>query len=160
MHRILYHTSLRRHCYRSWFWRSCVWPEGSRHLPQTLHANSGAPFEIKKQLYPEKNFVFWDAASCRSCVNRRFGGTYHIHLQGRKIRERRTSVSSWLQPRSTYLRMHVSHTSGTKRLCMECLDFQEWGPWNDPADNNSNQSCRATRWIQSAFVRPNMKAVK
>jgi hypothetical protein len=44
-----------------------------------------------------KNVVFWDVALCRSCVNRRFGGTYQLHLQGRKIRERGTSVSRWLQ---------------------------------------------------------------
>jgi hypothetical protein len=30
---------------------------------------------------------------CRSCVNRCFGGTYHLHLRDRKIRERGTSVS-------------------------------------------------------------------
>jgi hypothetical protein len=36
-------------------------------------------------------------ALCRSYVNRRFGGTYRLHLQGRKIRERWTSVSRWLQ---------------------------------------------------------------
>jgi hypothetical protein len=44
-----------------------------------------------------KNAVFWDVASCRSCVNRLFGGTYHPHLQGIKIRERGTNVSKWLQ---------------------------------------------------------------
>jgi NADH dehydrogenase/NADH:ubiquinone oxidoreductase subunit G len=31
-----------------------------------------------------KNAVFWDVALCRSCVNRRFGGTYLIHLQAIK----------------------------------------------------------------------------
>jgi hypothetical protein len=36
-----------------------------------------------------KNAVFWDVAPCISCVNRRFGGRYRFHLQGR------TSVSSW-----------------------------------------------------------------
>jgi hypothetical protein len=40
-----------------------------------------------------KNAVFWDMAPCRSCVNRRFGGTYRLHLQGRKVRERGTSVT-------------------------------------------------------------------
>jgi hypothetical protein len=44
-----------------------------------------------------KNVVFWDVALCRSCVNGRFGGTYRLHLQGRKIRERRTNVGRWLQ---------------------------------------------------------------
>jgi hypothetical protein len=31
-----------------------------------------------------KNVVFWDMAPCSSCVNRRFGGTYRLHLHGRK----------------------------------------------------------------------------
>jgi hypothetical protein len=44
-----------------------------------------------------KNVVFWDVELCRSCVNRRFGGTYRLHLQGRKINEWETSVSRWLQ---------------------------------------------------------------
>jgi hypothetical protein len=44
-----------------------------------------------------KNAVFWDVAPCRSCVNRPFGGTYRLHLQGRKFRERGTIVSRWLQ---------------------------------------------------------------
>jgi hypothetical protein len=34
-----------------------------------------------------KNVVFWDVASCRSCVNERFGGMYRLHLHGRKNRE-------------------------------------------------------------------------
>jgi hypothetical protein len=33
-----------------------------------------------------KNVVFWDVALCRSCVDRRFGGTYRQHLKGSKIR--------------------------------------------------------------------------
>jgi hypothetical protein len=39
-----------------------------------------------------KNVVFWDVALCRSCVDRRFGGTYSLHLQGSKIREQSTSM--------------------------------------------------------------------
>jgi hypothetical protein len=27
-----------------------------------------------------KNTVFWDVALCRYCINRRFGGTYRLHL--------------------------------------------------------------------------------
>jgi hypothetical protein len=41
-----------------------------------------------------KNAVFWDVAPL---CEPRFGGTYCLHLQGRKIRERETSVSRWLQ---------------------------------------------------------------
>jgi hypothetical protein len=44
-----------------------------------------------------KHVVFWDVAPCSSFVNRRFGGTYRHQLEGRKIRERGTSVSRWLQ---------------------------------------------------------------
>jgi hypothetical protein len=44
-----------------------------------------------------KNAVFLDVAQCRYCVNRRFGGIYHLHLQGIKLRALRTSVSRWLQ---------------------------------------------------------------
>jgi hypothetical protein len=42
-----------------------------------------------------KYTVFWDVAPCRSCVNRRLRAKYRLHLQGRKIRERGTSVSRW-----------------------------------------------------------------
>jgi hypothetical protein len=31
-----------------------------------------------------KKAVFWDVAPCSSGVNRRFGGTYRLHLQGRR----------------------------------------------------------------------------
>jgi hypothetical protein len=44
-----------------------------------------------------KNAVFWDVAPCSPFVNRRFGGTYRLHMQCRKICERGTSVSRWLQ---------------------------------------------------------------
>jgi hypothetical protein len=30
------------------------------------------------------NAVLWDVAPCRYCINRRFGGTYRLHLQGRR----------------------------------------------------------------------------
>jgi hypothetical protein len=40
-----------------------------------------------------KNAVFWDVAPCISCVNQCFRGTYRLHLHGRKIRERGTSMS-------------------------------------------------------------------
>jgi hypothetical protein len=34
-------------------------------------------------LYKLKNAVFWNVASCGSCVNRRFGGKYRLYLQGK-----------------------------------------------------------------------------
>jgi hypothetical protein len=45
----------------------------------------------------QKNSVFWDVVPCIICVNRRFGRMYLLHIQGRKIGERGTSVSKWLQ---------------------------------------------------------------
>jgi hypothetical protein len=44
-----------------------------------------------------KDAVFWDVATCRSCVNRRFGGTCRLHPQVRKIHQQGTSFSRWLQ---------------------------------------------------------------
>jgi hypothetical protein len=35
-----------------------------------------------------KNAVFWDVAPCRYCVNRRFGGTYRLHLLTLVLRSR------------------------------------------------------------------------
>jgi hypothetical protein len=38
-----------------------------------------------------KNSVFWDVTPYRQFIfERRFGGTYRLHLQGRRIREART----------------------------------------------------------------------
>jgi hypothetical protein len=40
-----------------------------------------------------KNAVFWDVEPCRSReMNRHFGGTYRLHFQSRKIREREFST--------------------------------------------------------------------
>jgi hypothetical protein len=40
-----------------------------------------------------KNTVFWDVTPCGSCKNRRFGGTYHLHLHGDKNQRVRNNVS-------------------------------------------------------------------
>jgi hypothetical protein len=58
--------------------------------------NTGALLDTKIRfevftIVTMKNTVFWDLAPCSSSVNRRFGGTYRLHLQGTKIRERGTS---------------------------------------------------------------------
>jgi hypothetical protein len=82
-----------------------------------------------------KNAVFWDVAPCRSYVNRRYGGTFCLHLQGKKIRERGTSVSRWLQtespventaphPRrrhSFYLHFHIESGSEPHASSCQCL---------------------------------------
>jgi hypothetical protein len=38
-----------------------------------------------------KKAGFWDVAPCRNGVNRRFGGTYRLHLQGRREIIRKSS---------------------------------------------------------------------
>jgi hypothetical protein len=41
-----------------------------------------------------KNAVFWDAAPCKSCKNRRFRGMYRFDLQGRRnIRDRENRLT-------------------------------------------------------------------
>jgi hypothetical protein len=37
-------------------------------------------FEVLREV-TMKNALYWDVASCRSCVNRRFRGTYRLSLQ-------------------------------------------------------------------------------
>jgi hypothetical protein len=34
-----------------------------------------------------KNVVFWDVTQCGSCKNQRFGGTYDLHYQSKRISE-------------------------------------------------------------------------
>jgi hypothetical protein len=67
-----------------------------------------------------KNAVFWVVGSCRSCVSRRFGVTYRLHVQGRKISERGPSVQSaatcspWFLASEFFtLKVEAIHSSGT-----------------------------------------------
>jgi hypothetical protein len=56
-------------------------------MPQVIYA-----FEVFKLNLNIKNAVSWDVAPLNFCVNRRFGGSYRLYLQGRKTGERGTSV--------------------------------------------------------------------
>jgi hypothetical protein len=52
-----------------------------------------------------KNAIFWHVAPCEYFVNRRFGGTYHLHLQGIRTplamieREQVAVVYSYVPPK-------------------------------------------------------------
>jgi hypothetical protein len=55
--------------------------------------SSLASYEVKQWIFVRsevftamnmKNAIFWGVAQCRSCVNWHFGGTYCLHLQGKK----------------------------------------------------------------------------
>jgi hypothetical protein len=43
-----------------------------------------------------KHGIFWDITPCSQYMNRGFGGTYHLYLQGRKSAEQETSETWWL----------------------------------------------------------------
>jgi hypothetical protein len=47
-----------------------------------------------------KNAVFWNVAQCRYCVNRRFGGTESLHLEGR---DKDATCSPWFLARGLLL---------------------------------------------------------
>jgi hypothetical protein len=67
---------------------------------QSAHYYTDVGFEVFTAV-TMKDAVFWDVAPCRSCeMNRRFGGTYCLHLQGRKIHEQGTSMSRLQQSQS------------------------------------------------------------
>jgi hypothetical protein len=57
-----------------------------------------------------KNTAFCDVARCSSCVNRRFGGTCRLHLQGRKSA---SEESAWAS--SCRLRCQDGRESGPHR---------------------------------------------
>jgi hypothetical protein len=41
----------------------------------------------------DMNFaIIWDLTPCSPCVNRRFGGTYHLYVRGLKYTEQYTSA--------------------------------------------------------------------
>jgi hypothetical protein len=57
-----------------------------------------------------KNDVLWDVASCSYCVNRRFGRTNHLHLQGREIRAQGTGKNRGVQQTvATCTRCFLAH---------------------------------------------------
>jgi hypothetical protein len=46
---------------------------------------------------PMKSDIFWDITACSPVEgNRRFGGTYDLHLQGGKASQMKLTVASWL----------------------------------------------------------------
>jgi hypothetical protein len=84
-----------------------------------------------------KNAVFWDVMPCRSCVKQHFGGTYRLHLQGRKICEWRTSVSRRLQTVKCVYQWWCYITCSPKLCECECIMCNK--P-NHPIQNSSYKS--------------------
>jgi hypothetical protein len=60
-----------------------------------------------------KYSVFWDVAPCRYCANQRFGGTYRLHIQGKRISERGTSLSRCSSSSSTTTTTNNNNNNNT-----------------------------------------------
>jgi hypothetical protein len=76
---------------------------GNEYKWLSIRSNGGIWVELPGFIVTEdilKDAIFWDVAPFRSCVSQRFGGTYRLHLQGRKICKRGTSVNRWLSAAS------------------------------------------------------------
>jgi hypothetical protein len=66
------------------------------HCMERTHKSETVIFHVRFEVFTVvtmKNDVFWDVAPCSSYINRRFGGTYRLHFQGREMRERGTSMN-------------------------------------------------------------------
>jgi hypothetical protein len=79
-------------------WKSIVLPETRYTGVSTISGFHGGDYEECRLL---------GLAPYRSYVNRRFGGTYRLHLQGSKIRERGTSVTRLLRTEIYKHRQHI-----------------------------------------------------
>jgi hypothetical protein len=71
-----------------------------------------------------RHSVFWDVTPCRSCVNRRFGGTYRLNLQGNLLNVSMTSLPT----EEHYVNFDVFTTVTMKiavlwgaALCISCV---------------------------------------
>jgi hypothetical protein len=49
-----------------------------------LKQEKGLSHILVNKVMTLNNAVFWDVAPCGFIINRRFGGTCHLHLQGRR----------------------------------------------------------------------------
>jgi hypothetical protein len=62
-----------------------------------------------------KNAVFWDVAPCRSCVNRRFGGTYRLQIEATCSRWSSLTDFSSLKMEAIRSSETSVHTRSTRR---------------------------------------------
>jgi hypothetical protein len=99
-----------------------------------------------------KNAVLWDVAPWRSCVNRRFGGPYRLHLQGRKIRWRGTSVSRWLQTTATL--RHIPEDGILQYISWYMLNFVWCIHWLFRYISYIKHQMRGPHWLSRCSYRP------
>jgi hypothetical protein len=88
----------------------------------------------------DKSTIFWDITRCRpSKVNRRFGGTHRLHLQGRISRARNQRESRW-QAELSFKLVPCSASSSTLKMETICssetsVDFRRTTPRYIPEDS-------------------------
>jgi hypothetical protein len=73
------------------------------YIKQTIHtSHTNIAFVFPKHQLTMKNIIFWDMKprSLLSC-NRRFGGTYRLHLQGRRNNFSKNKQAGGLPPAFT-----------------------------------------------------------
>jgi hypothetical protein len=75
-------TSICKKCWNVLRWVSYIYITQVHHESE-LHIFI-FPVPVHWLTYVVKNAVFWDVVSCRYYINRHLGGTYHLHLQGRR----------------------------------------------------------------------------
>jgi hypothetical protein len=59
-------------------------PPHTMYVEENIRLTNLAATALRHWIISMTDAIFWDTASCRSYVKRRFGGTYHLHLQDRK----------------------------------------------------------------------------
>jgi hypothetical protein len=107
--------------------------------------------------------VFWDVTPCRSYMSWCFGGTYCLHIQGRKIRERETSVSMWQKTAEKRSSETSVHTRSTRRHILEDGIFlcstllRDTGQsviksWIDFFKSNQKYTVLLVYWLNIAYV--------
>jgi hypothetical protein len=66
-----------------------------------------------------KSIIFWDVMPCSllSC-NRRFGGTYHLHLQGRRNNFSKNQQASLPPPPKCLLQLHRLHGVTSQKMIL------------------------------------------
>jgi hypothetical protein len=77
-----------------------------------------------------KDVVFWGMPLYSSCVNRRFGRRYRLHLQSRKSTSGGTSVSKWLQTEPPVGNNQIYKNRERRRLGHNGKSRERRGVWS------------------------------
>jgi hypothetical protein len=68
--------------------------------------------------------IFWDIVLCFQYVNRRFGGTYNLHIQDRKSSQKETSVQQVARQILNSFPRNLVHIRTTRRFFPEDGNIQ------------------------------------